>query len=954
MYEKEYEVVVIGGGLSGITAALSVAEHGRKVLLVEKRASLGWEITSAFELDLPDIHLNRSQSVVQSFLNRIRDVGGLRNGCVDPAIVEMLLGRLVTEVKCGLLLYTRPVKILRSADGISGIVVGNKNGEITIRGRICVDATENGFIWRETEVGFANLTSVAGRQSFFLNGVDEDLSLPRKVYEMKGVENITLRPTAWKGEIRVTFELSEDTSKAARQAIPGVLSHVRRQFPQLTSAMFTHSGHEIFPLDIPSYQSTGSSKHSTLKNLFGAGLWTISDPSERRELNTLAGRIELGEKVGREVLGERITRQGVDLGSSTDYSSNLPEHHSEIVVIGAGTAGALAALAAARQGVKVTLLEAGTILGGTGTAGCIHGYSDGLPGGLQDEVDAQVRQITVELMGNAHNKRTGRSLYHSKRFHPEAKKIVLQRMAEQAGVNIVLDTVVTGVKLDSSVRLLQAVVAIGNNGSSIYKADVFVDCTGDGDVVAMAGAPFSVGRETDNLQDIFSQPAKYIDGEGDLRGMNMDAGYLDATDVGDLTRARQVGIQHYWQEQFTPDNRLLYLAPLIGIRQSRQIIGDYQLTFEDQTRERKFDDVIAYAHGFYDNHAFDYENESNDAVLWVWLLGNFHRFFCNEVPYRCLLPKKIEGLLVACRALSLTYDAHHQFRMQRDMQRIGEAAGVAAAISVKQNSSPRHIDVREVQKILMQTGALSKKDPSASLPSQDQSIEDLIEQLESPHFREAVWILAHASEPVLPAISKALCSSSRQVRFWAAVILAMKQKKEALGELLSCVKDRWDYSLKGTKTVAVWKSAIVLLGSIGDVSAVHVLVEILRDSSVELDILIATVRALGKIGDKVAVPHLIELLERGERYYRDRWSRLEDYGLEKFKERWKLQELIRTRVKEDVTWQFELALAEALARLDCPQLVTIERHLDDNRAYVRGYARKVERATSFQKNSHEG
>ena len=177
MYEKEYEVAVIGGGLCGVAAALSVAEQGRRVLLVEKRASLGWEITSAFELDLKDIHLNCPKSVMQSFLSKLRDVGGLRNDCADPAIVEMLLGRLVTKVKCGLLLYTRPVKTLRGVDGISGMVVGNKNGEMTIRARIFVDATENGFLWRETEVESANLTSVTGRQSFFLNGVDEDLSL---------------------------------------------------------------------------------------------------------------------------------------------------------------------------------------------------------------------------------------------------------------------------------------------------------------------------------------------------------------------------------------------------------------------------------------------------------------------------------------------------------------------------------------------------------------------------------------------------------------------------------------------------------------------------------------------------------------------------------------------------------------------------------------------------------
>ena len=179
------------------------------------------------------------------------------------------------------------------------------------------------------------------------------------------------------------------------------------------------------------------------------------------------------------------------------------------------------------------------------------------------------------------------------------------------------------------------------------------------------------------------------------------------------------------------------------------------------------------------------------------------------------------------------------------------------------------------------------------------------------------------------------------------MILAVRKKKEALGELINCVRDRWDYSLEGTKAVAAWKSAIVLLGFIGDVSATKALTEVLQDPSVELDVLIATARALGKSGDQAAVPYLVNLLKRDGCYYRDRWSRLEDYGLERFRERWKLQELIRTRVREDVTWQLELAIAEALGRLGHPQLANLERYLNDKRAYVRNYARKVAGITSL-------
>ena len=272
--------------------------------------------------------------------------------------------------------------------------------------------------------------------------------------------------------------------------------------------------------------------------------------------------------------------------------------------MGGGTGGAIAAIVAAREGVRTTLIETGLSLGGIGTAGAIHSYYYGLNGGLQDEVDARVKEMTPLFCG----------AWDVRGFHPEVKKQVLQQMVEEAGVEVHYDTVVTGVLLKSgeihlqppgaepSVELalhdgerrdeLLGVLAANPAGTAVYEAKVFLDCTGDGDVAAMSGAPFTIGREKDNVCHTFSQPAGRIDAQsGALRHLNFDAGYVDPTDIVDLTRGRRESIQLYWQEPFTEASRVLYIAPLIGVRQGRQIVGEYQLSLADEVAGRRFDDA---------------------------------------------------------------------------------------------------------------------------------------------------------------------------------------------------------------------------------------------------------------------------------------------------------------------------------------------------------------------------
>jgi len=289
----------------------------------------------------------------------------------------------------------------------------------------------------------------------------------------------------------------------------------------------------------------------------------------------------------------------------------------------------------------------------------------------------------------------------------------------------------------------------------------------------MGGAPFVIGREKDELPHAFSQSSGRLDKDGRLAHNNFDAGYVDAWDVVDLARGRRLGVNQYWREKFTDDNRLLYLAPIIGLRQSRQIIGEYQLTFADEIAGRRFEDAISFTQAHYDNHHHDYENESDEAALWVWALGNWRERIGCEVPYRCLIPRNVDGLILACRAVSMTYDAHMEFRMQNDMQRIGEVAGIAAAMASNKGIYPRDIDVKELQAILKESGILDEKYRPKPAIAERRVLElPAPEELDAQETKELVWISTHRDPGSALALKDMLNSENPHTRFRASAALA--------------------------------------------------------------------------------------------------------------------------------------------------------------------------------------
>lgn len=366
---------------------------------------------------------------------------------------------------------------------------------------------------------------------------------------------------------------------------------------------------------------------------------------------------------------------------------------TEVLVVGGGTAGVMAAYSAARNGAKVILAERDGALGGVATRAGIHLYYYGLKAGSQVDLDEQVERAARAIGWAAQG------------FHPEAKRLVSVEVLSALGVEIVFHA--QAVEVVKSGTRVQGVVFETPEESLRIDAVITVDATGDGDVCALAGASYTVGRDWDQVMNNYSLVPRCLYNDR-IAPFNVDGGWVDSTSVRDVTRAYVEGRAHIFRllgDAIAPVS-LISMPPQLGVREGRLIVGEETLTLADLVENRMFPDAVMRCMTHFDTHAYDFANESLEAQVWVCVMGLWRERIGSEVPYRCFIPKGIDGILVGCRALSLSHDAAVGLRMQRDIQQAGEVAGTAAALCVALRCEPRELDVVKLQERLAAQGVL--------------------------------------------------------------------------------------------------------------------------------------------------------------------------------------------------------------------------------------------------------
>lgn len=393
----------------------------------------------------------------------------------------------------------------------------------------------------------------------------------------------------------------------------------------------------------------------------------------------------------------------------------------DVIVVGGGPAGFAAALASVRNGARTLIIERFPFFGGTATASLmlnINGFRNQVkPDGLQtskgipEEVILRLKEIDgLGISSYKQEQYSGEKgrLTYSYAIDGEKTKYILTKMLYDEGVHILFHTLFADVIMDGD--NITGIIIENISGRQAIFGKVVVDASGDAAVSYKAGVPYwkanlKTGKHLPNcLMYKVSIDPQYAEKLGGPRTNNSlllwgPVSETDGVDADDLTKgeieSRLKVFEHFKNNQKSRAPLLngAYItetAPHLGIRQTRFIEGLYKTTAEDAIQGRKFDDSIAM---------------SACPIISYYGYRRYLEHEGYEIPYRCLLPQKVEGLIVAGRCISSDQQSYESWRAMAPTMSIGEAAGTSAALCVKARKSPKELDVEMLRDQLIRQGA---------------------------------------------------------------------------------------------------------------------------------------------------------------------------------------------------------------------------------------------------------
>lgn len=415
----------------------------------------------------------------------------------------------------------------------------------------------------------------------------------------------------------------------------------------------------------------------------------------------------------------------------------------DVLVVGGGPAGFSAAVCAAREGARTMLVEQSGQVGGVATTGLMSHWTGDTIGGFYQEI--LERSNSVDLKGL-----TKYSFEQHMVINPETLKTTMLEMLQEAGVILKLYTFACEVIKEGD--NLKGIIVESKSGREAVFAKVVIDASGDGDIAAKAGAEYYKGREYDGkmqpmtlmfkVAGVDTARVKYVYGfensydipAGDLQTVAREhipfpAGHVllyptnipgivtcnmtncievDGTKAQDLTKAEiscrsQIKPIVEFLRGYVPGFENCYIissASIIGVRETRHFKGEKTLTEQDIIEGRVFEDwAVAKLH-----FNFDVHNMSGAGLDETGVQDNFRQVNWYTIPYGCLVPKKIDNLLLAGRNISGTHLAHSSYRVMPICANMGQSAGIAAALCAKHDSLPRDLDIKELQGELRKYG----------------------------------------------------------------------------------------------------------------------------------------------------------------------------------------------------------------------------------------------------------
>ena len=869
------EVVVAGGGVAGVTAALRAAEDGYSVILLESRNYFGHEITATYKCHTQTGLPAQSSALLTSMYEDLTRIGALNGENIDPyALRSYLHQKVMEESRIKVYFYSMATGVVKANDRVQGVVFSGRDGRQVILAKSIIDATEDGRL--AASAGAEMIRTMHGdktarrfisvhlpesvpRGNLAVDGdsrlndtrivvhddfvelelkthIGENVALDLSKVHGKTLEKSFALRDYFKKNEWLPFDMLMDYRSGMVPApetwideTPVVAGQGTLNETELMKHDFSNSD-IVRPIGIDGLVIAGRTvdrnpQMGSIQALLGTGelagktagmmVYEADDYLDIATSDQKSVQIGNGPMIS-EILG------GIDSGEAYPFihqsSVDLPVRGEyDVVVVGGGTSGAIAAISAARQGASVAVLEILPNLGGIGS-NTVETYYWGAP---------WKSTLRRELGDGIHvSKRGGGGPLEKVDFSGEDKKFTLQVLAFRAGVHIYFKSLGAGAVVDSN--QVRGVVVENASGRHVLLADVVIDATGHAGIAVAAGAGYAKGRDTDGFLH-------------ETRALTL----RDPTNIDDISKS-------YLRVPSTMIS--------LSIRESRRVTGDYRVTFEDQINERQFPDVVSKWRSNYDTHFPNSANMSDLAQDWTTILGLWRKPIIGSIPYRSLLPQGLDHILVAAMAYSSDHDALIGGRMQPDMEHLGEAAGVAAAMASRMEVSPRNIPVEELQNELVRLGVLRDEDVLGRTitggPSLEQlhqqdfwkeerdeqfpanparlTLEERTQQLGTDQALEAMHKLYLAGEEAIPLLQPLLESNNQRIHEEAAVLLGLLGDRSVIPALMGFLEERntrrFEFTLPhatSRPSVPLYWSAVIFLGRFGESDAVPAMMELL-------------------------------------------------------------------------------------------------------------------------------
>ncbi|NQT12328.1 MAG: FAD-dependent oxidoreductase, partial [Planctomycetes bacterium] len=730
---REVDVVVVGGSVGAVAAAVEAGGQEATVLLVAPRTYLGDDMCARLRLWLEEGETPQGDLTKELFQGRPTTTPMRVKTVLEAALlragVDFLLGSYATDV------------FFDSGGEPAGIAIANRAGRQAIVAKVIIDATERASIAKAA--GAEHGPWVAGKhvcRRVVLGGEPTGDAPPvRRIPAGETVSGSELDYHEYRLELDLgdgSFSAMAEAEQHARDLTyrDGQLRAAERiTFIPPDSIRGRRSAADwqaLEPWAIDHFRPRGVDRVYVLSvsaDVPRAVAETLLRPDVAESLGRVVGKeaARVARSVGRpsgvrwpEVTGppaagslsenlvtgwKPVLRRGSWRGSEGDVREILsglrPTHRAErtvdgaeqrvpvlaevdLLVVGGGTTGACAAIAAARRGINVLVVEYQEGLGGVGTMGLIGRAYHGQNLGFTKE---------VPFCDQEHN--------------TEYKMEWFRREIRAAGGQIWFGTLGCGALVEGN--LVKGALVATPLGRGVVLADVVIDATGSGDVAVAAGAQAMYGADKNDIA---------LQGTGlPMRPLgktyvNTDYLLVDESDLIDTWRAL-VGVR------LAADADVYDVGTFIQTRERRRVLGDHVLSYLDQIAGRTYPDSVVLSGSDYDSHGYPSE------PFFALIPHTKKTLKANHpapggtcyTPYRCLLPRGLEGIVVTGLAISMQRDASAMVRMQKDMHNQGYAAGMAASMAVKAGCVPREIDVDALQEHLVDVGNL----PASVLEDED-------------------------------------------------------------------------------------------------------------------------------------------------------------------------------------------------------------------------------------------